>query len=375
MKLVSPMESCIANDRSTIGSGNTRGWNSCVCGGIRIVGYIGTSRTAFTLVELLVVITIVGILIALLLPAVQAAREAARRLQCTNNLKQLSLGCLTHEQVQAHYPTNGWGWKWTGDARRGFDNRQPGGWIYNVLSYIEQETIHALPSGNTDSSDPVQRLNAATLMKTPLACLLCPTRRPLRAYPFAKPATETPLNASWNPVDRDVAKTDYAANSGGVDDSTGRLICDEQGPGSVAEVTDSFVGDCQRMSGVIFQRSMITTADIRDGASNTYLLGEKSLSTEMYVTGQNWADNGSAFTGHDKDNSRYATALCLPVPDADGGGDCGFHNQNFGSAHGDGWNVAFCDGSVRLLTYWIEPQVHARLGNRNDGQAIDGGEF
>ena len=94
--------------------------------------------------ELLVVITIIGILIALLLPAVQAAREAARRMQCANQIKQLATGSLLHLDSQGHLPCGGWKWTWVGDPDRGFGPVQPGGWIYNILPYIEQPDIRRM---------------------------------------------------------------------------------------------------------------------------------------------------------------------------------------------------------------------------------------
>ena len=81
----------------------------------------------FTLVELLVVIAIIGILVALLLPAIQAAREAARRRQCTTQLRELTLGCLNHHDVHGHFPTGGWGWNWVGDPDRGYGKEQTDG--------------------------------------------------------------------------------------------------------------------------------------------------------------------------------------------------------------------------------------------------------
>src|SRR5262245_15209869 len=109
-------------------------------------------RPAFTLIELLVVIAFIPILIGLLLPAVQAVREAAARIECANNLKQISLGILNHEASWKRYPTGGWGWGWVGDPDRGNDFRQPGGWVFNLLPYVEQDNLHRVGAGQPFAS-------------------------------------------------------------------------------------------------------------------------------------------------------------------------------------------------------------------------------
>src|SRR5690606_27926844 len=100
------------------------------------------ARRGFTLVELLVVIAIIGILVGLLLPAVQNAREAGRRTQCTNHLKNLASAAQQHEVQFKRLPGGGWGSKWVGDPDAGSGEKQSGGWVYNILPYIEQVALH-----------------------------------------------------------------------------------------------------------------------------------------------------------------------------------------------------------------------------------------
>src|SRR5688572_12268192 len=101
----------------------------------------------FTLVELLVVIAIIGILVGLLLPAVQAAREAARATQCQNQLKQLSLAVINHHDTVKHFPSGGWGYTWAPDPDLGTGKKQPGGWVYSILPFIEQQALADLGTG------------------------------------------------------------------------------------------------------------------------------------------------------------------------------------------------------------------------------------
>jgi prepilin-type N-terminal cleavage/methylation domain-containing protein/prepilin-type processing-associated H-X9-DG protein len=373
---------------------------------------IHRTRRGFTLVELLVVITIIAILIALLLPAVQVAREAARNLQCRNNLKQLAMACLMHEHCHGALPSGGWCLRWTGDPDRGFDRRQPGGWTYNILPYIEQQALHDLGA----HSDAATKSAKATIMSTtPLSGFYCLSRRPATLYPNGgnaglgtDPARAFNCNGGMGLTL--VAKIDYAANGGSrvvdnidqtlapafVNNTTIQAV--DADPNEWMDTYPSMVtvntknGGAVRYytlcNGVIYSVSRVKMADITDGASNTYLVGEKYLNADRYLDGAGACDISYQFTGHSDTSIRWSASYydnsdCRDRMDASGGNfpvypspplqdKPGYaSNTVFGSPHSSGFNMSFCDCSVQTIDFAIDHRVHYDLGNRHDGHLID----
>ena len=315
------------------------------------------NNQAFTLVELLVVIAIIGILVGLLLPAVQAAREAARRIQCANNIKQLSLALHNHHDSHRGFPSGGWGYFWTGDPDRGTGGQQPGSWAFSILPFMEQQSVYMLASdGQMNTITTQQKAGAAKMCEIPLATFICPTRRSATLYNRAL-VVAVPGGHAWNadPVPR-TNRSDYAVNGGDT------VLAWGEGP----IVSDGFAGlgflNMTRSNGICHQRSKVRLADVVDGTSSTYMVGEKYLDSAAYESGVDWGDDHSLFMGNDVDVHRWTERA--PMQDRRGVSEF----QRFGSAHSSGFQVGLCDGSVRHIGYAIDPILHRNLGNRSDGQ-------
>jgi prepilin-type N-terminal cleavage/methylation domain-containing protein len=300
----------------------------------------------FTLIELLVVIAIIGILIALLLPAVQKVREAANRMSSSNNLKQLGLACHNFEGTYQYLPYCGLHQGETGatDVNNGYANAFIGGsgsWIYQILPYIEQDNLYrswVFPNTGPTATDTVHFV--------PVKPILCPGRSRGKGYKTQPLATAGPV-------------TDYAINN--------RIN---------KPATNSFRTNNTTVGAINRQMSI---ARIPDGSSNTILAGEKALQSsehdndvaasydESIVQG-GWG--GAARAGNDIQTNDAAGLVSYVLVRDQPSEVNPPQTQHFGGPFTGGVLFVMADGSVRTISYNIAPQMLCYLLAPDDGQAV-----
>ena len=206
-----------------------------------------------------------------------------------------------HHEANGFFPSGGWGWFWVGDPDRGTGKEQPGGWVYPLLAHLEQVPLHQAGSdGQGDSFSSGQLVAGAERIQTALPMYQCPSRRRAIGYPVQDNLRQ-PLGAAATKVN---ARTDYSACAGDQ-----RQPWDLRGPDSLAAAkvlteSGSWPKIASFSTGISYLRSQITLGQIRDGSSNTYMIGEKYLNPDNYTSGRDGADNESMYCGYNNDNHR-----------------------------------------------------------------------
>ena len=335
----------------------------------------GNRRKAFTLVELLVVIAIIGVLVALLLPAVQAAREAARRAQCTNNLKQMGLALNNHVSALGTFPQGGTD-PWHDEGAANGSNRfsKGYGWLVQILPYVENQNLQNVSKGY-GAGDKQRDLD---VRKTPVSMYFCPSRRMNVVRIGPKGAEDCSQGCALN---------DYASATPAHPDPTppdaAKVVAQFADPSSMTQgdqeksfwqlTTHGSVTKGKQYYGVMTRTVAAEPCKpkhITDGLSNTIAIGEKRVMSDLYESGD-WCDDVGWTDGWDPDIIRYTGSQ--PGPDVPVGTprptteklDFGF---NFGAVHPSGFNVVYADGHVATIQYDINLATFNYLGHRSDGQ-------
>lgn len=330
------------------------------------------SRDAFTLVELLVVILIMGVLAGLLIPAVQAAREAARRTQCQSNLKQLGLAALNFESTHRRFPSGGWGYQWQGFADISSPAGQPGSWTFSLLPFIEQPSLYHLGIYQSPAAQREQALRDRTSAHVPI--YRCPSRPSSDLVPFDPSCTTCALPIGVTVPLENSARSDYAVNAGdGAPDWTQLYTwpLDFWGPADVAQANhlmraNQWPQPPPDWTGISWLGRGVRLAELMDGTSHVFLFGEKYVMRDSYYTGTDWGNNEPLYGGFNNDNHRSTHPHWPLMQDKREVMSIG----SFGSAHSSGTNFCLADGSVHQIAYTIDPEVYRYLGNRRDGRAV-----
>ena len=300
---------------------------------------VAIHRRAFTLVELLVVIAIIGVLVALLLPAVQSAREAARNIQCRNQVKQLALACHGYQRAHLVFPGaggEGATFKFTDPPRtRASDPIRLGvSWIAQSLPFLEQQAltdIIARINESTTNDNTTQALRVQ-LVTTPVG-INCPSRRPEVPLPIAAWRQQ-----HWGRSTTGI-RSDYALSGGRPRTPTTSLIDNRH---------SSFWHPARR----------VKPKDITDGLSKSYLLGEKHVMPSQYEAGSGDPGDFGTYLGITHfGRARYYVRYSASAPTRDRD-TCNVSCHAFGSAHVAGWNAAMADGSVHTLSYGLSLNIH-----------------
>jgi len=323
------------------------------------------TQSGFTLVELLVVIAIIGILIAMLLPAVQQVRESARRIECANNIRQLGLAVINYESAHEHFPS-GWIGGKEGPTETGW------GWTAQVLPFIEQNGI----SNQIHLNENLVGLQFDEVVVHHISTLFCPSSNhsthtfELEAFRFQPNDDSDDKHDTAVLGPYSIGRTHYVGCIGSsVQQVEMEANGDGDGEGEMCPDLDLLSEYDRNINGVFFQNSETGYQHLTDGSSNTILLGERSAATFDSA----WA---GVVTGSEYAGWRVVGWTGEP-PNNIGSSEAHFHGfAQFNSSHTGGvTNFAFADGSVHSVDENVTPELFFAMGTIHGGEIVNHNDY